>query len=194
MIKSNVQSAWSNIQSTTSSIFNNVKSTASSIWDGIKNTIQSKIDGAKNIVKGGLDAISNFFAGLHLELPHIKLPHFSISGTFSLDPPSIPHISVSWYRKAMQNAMILDGPTIFGMSKSGGLLGGGEAGREVIAGADTLMQMIQDAISSVKGGGPVAAGAAGGGDIIIPVYIGQDRLDTIVVRANERNNYRNGGR
>jgi len=94
----------------------------------------------------------------------------------------------------MQNAMILDSPTIFGLSKGGGLLGGGEAGREVIAGADTLMQMIQDAISSVSGaGGPVVAGA-GGGDIIIPVYIGQDRIDTIVVRANERNNYRNGGR
>ena len=107
--------------------------------------------------------------------------------------PSIPHISVSWYKKAMENAMILDSPTIFGLSKGGGLLGGGEAGREVIAGADTLMQMIQDAIQSAAGAGPTAAGV-GGGDIIIPVYIGQEAIDTIVVRANERNNYRNGGR
>jgi len=192
-IKSNVQSAWNNIQSTTSSIFNNVKSTASSIWDGIKNTIQSKIDGAKNIVKSGLDAISNFFAGLHLELPHIKLPHFSISGTFSLDPPSIPHISVDWYKKAMDNAMILSSPTIFGMGKGGKLLGGGDAGNEVVAGSDTLIRMIKDAVSSVVNGGSGFA-AAGGGDIVIPVYIGDEQLDTLVVRANEKNNYRNGGR
>lgn len=193
-IKSNVSTAWNNIKSTTSSVFNACKSTAISIFDGIRSGIQSKIDAAKNVVRSGLDAISNFFRNAHFQLPHIKLPHFSISGHFSLDPPSIPHISVSWYRKAMENAMILDSPTIFGLSKGGGLLGGGEAGREVIAGADTLMQMIQDAIQSVGGAGPTAVGAGGGGDIIIPVYIGQETIDTIVVRANERNNYRNGGR
>ena len=32
------------------------------------------------------------------------------------------------------------------------------------------------------------------GDIIIPVYIGNDRLDTLVVKASERNNFRKGGR
>ena len=144
-------------------------------------------------MKSGLDAISNFFAGLHLELPHIKLPHVSISGTFSLDPPSIPHISVDWYKKAMDNAMILSSPTIFGMGKGGKLLGGGDAGNEVIAGSDTLMRMIQDAVSSVVNGGGGFA-AAGGGDIVIPVYIGEEQLDTLVVRANEKNNYRNGGR
>ena len=144
------------------------------------------------MVQSGLNAIAGFFRGANWQLPHIKLPHFSISGTFSLDPPSIPSISVSWYKKAMKNAMILDSPTIFGMSKGGGLLGGGEAGREVIAGADTLMNMIQEAISSAFSSGAVAAGA--GGDIIIPIYIGQEQLDTVVVRANERNNFRKGGR
>lgn len=191
-IKSNVSSAWHNIQSTSSSIFNSVKSTASSIWDGIRNTIQSKIDAAKNAVSSGLNAIAGFFRSAHFELPHIKLPHFSISGTFSLNPPSIPHISVSWYKKAMENAMVLNSPTIFGMSSSGKMLGGGEAGSEVVAGADTLMQMIQDALSSVIGGNQAAA--AGGGDIIIPVYIGSEKIDTVVARANEKSNYRNGGR
>jgi hypothetical protein len=34
----------------------------------------------------------------------------------------------------------------------------------------------------------------GGGDITIPVYIGQDRIDEIVVTAAQRANYRSGGR
>jgi len=192
-IKQNVSNAWNNIKSQTSSIFNACKSTAISIFDGIRSGIQSKIDAAKNAVQSGLNAISGFFRSIHWELPHIKLPHFSISGHFSLNPPSIPHFSVSWYKKAMENAMVLNSPTIFGMSSSGKMLGGGEAGSEVVAGADTLMQMIQDALSSVIGGSNQMA-AVGGGDIIIPVYIGSEKIDTVVARANEKSNFRNGGR
>ena len=41
--------------------------------------------------------------------------------------------------------MILDGATIFGTS-GGNLLGGGEAGREVVAGESHLVNLIQDAV------------------------------------------------
>lgn len=35
---------------------------------------------------------------------------------------------------------------------------------------------------------------SGGGDLIVPVYIGQDRFATAVVKANQMTNYRSGGR
>ena len=84
---------------------------------------------------------------LSWSLPKIKLPHFSISGSFSLNPPSIPHFSVDWYKKAMSGGMILKDATIFGQS-GGTLLGGGEAGDEAVVGVSSLRSMIQDAVSS----------------------------------------------
>lgn len=82
-----------------SSIFNGVTGVVSGIFGGIARTIGDKIGSAKNVVRDGLNAISNFFSGLHLSFPKISLPHFSISGSFSLDPPSVPHIDVAWYAR-----------------------------------------------------------------------------------------------
>jgi hypothetical protein len=64
------------------------------------------------------------------------------------------------------------------------LLGGGEAGEEAVVGTDRLSQIVQGAV----------AAAGTGQTIVIPVYIGQDRIDEIVVKANQRTNFRSGGR
>lgn len=55
---------------------------------------------------------------------------------------------------------------------------------------------INSAITSGIGGvGNLAmAGAGGMGDIIIPVYIGQERIDEVIVTATNRANYMSGGR
>ncbi|VGR53332.1 phage tail tape measure protein [Streptococcus pyogenes] len=143
-IKSKISSVFNAVSSTVSSIFNGIKNTAVSIWNGIKSAIVTPIEEAKNKVKNVVDAIKGFFAGISLKLPHIKLPHFSISGHFSLAPPSVPHLSIDWYKKAMNKPMLLNGATIFG-SKGGHLLGGGEAGPEVIMGLDTLQNMTAGA-------------------------------------------------
>ena len=78
--------------------------------------------------------------------------------------------------------MILTNPTIFGAA-GGRLLGGGEAGPEAVVGVDSLRNMIQSAVAG-----------AGGGDIIIPIYLGNEMIDEMVVKATERANYRSGGR
>lgn len=139
-VKNTVSSVFNTVSSMISNVFNGIKNTAVSIWNGIKNAIITPIEAAKNKVKAVVDAITGFFAGIRLSLPHIKLPHFSIKGHFSLAPPSVPYLAIDWYKKAMDKPMLLNGATIFG-EKNGHLLGGGEKGPEVIMGLDTLQNM-----------------------------------------------------
>ena len=118
------------------------------VFTNIKDTISQKIESAKETVRNAIDRIKSFF-NFHWELPKLKLPHFSISGKFSLNPPQIPHFSVDWYSKAMKNGMILNNPTIFG-EMNGKLLGGGEAGSEAIVGTNSLMSMISKAVGNAS--------------------------------------------
>ena len=110
--------------------------------------METPINKAKDAVKEAIDKMKGFF-NFSWSLPKIKLPHFSISGKFSLDPPSVPKFNIDWYAKAMKNPMLLNAPTIFGM-QNGKLLGAGEAGAEVVSGASTLMSMIKEAVISAN--------------------------------------------
>lgn len=107
--------AWNNIKITVTGACNAVSGAISGAFNGIKSVIDSTMNGAKNTVSGALSAISGFFAGLHLQFPHINLPHFSISGDFSLVPPSVPSISVSWYR----TGAIAMGASVVGLGEAG---------------------------------------------------------------------------
>ena len=114
-IRSAISSAVNAISSTVSSVFNGVRSTTEGVWNSIRSTITGAIDGAKSVVRSGLDAISGFFSGLHLSFPSIKLPHFSISGEFSLNPPSVPSFGIQWYA----NGGVFNGATIAGIGEAG---------------------------------------------------------------------------
>ena len=151
-IKSVVTTAWNAIKSAIEKPLNAAKSIVSNIFNGIKTTISNVINSAKSIVQTGLNAIKGFFDKLKIKFPNIKLPHFSIKGKFSLDPPSVPKLAIDWYAKAMNAPMLLTKPTIFGMNPNGSLLGGGEAGSEVVSGASTLMNMIQSAVGAETSG------------------------------------------
>lgn len=146
-IKSTLSNALSNVKSTISNGLTSAKNTVFSIFDGIKTKISNTMDNAKTTVKNGIDKLKSFF-NFKWSLPKIPLPHFSISGSFSLNPPSIPHFSVDWYKKAMSGGMILNSATIFGYDPtSGQFLGGGEAGSETIVGTGSLMKMIRQAVN-----------------------------------------------
>ena len=65
-----------------------------------------------------------------------------------MTPPSVPHFGIDWYKKAMDDGMIMNQPTIFGYNaKSNQFLAGGEAGSETVVGTQSLMDMIRVAVN-----------------------------------------------
>ena len=142
--KNKVSSFFTSIATFFSNGFTNLKNKATNGLNNIKEKFTSIFENVKNIVKNAIDKIKGFF-DFHWELPKLKMPHFSISGSFSLNPPSIPKLSVEWYKKAMNEPYILDDATIFGAA-NGKLLGGGEAGSEMVIGTNKLMSMMRDAV------------------------------------------------
>ena len=142
-IKSTVTSVFNSVKSTVASIFNGIKSTATSVWNGIKTAITTPIEAAKNKVKSVVDAIKGFFSGMKISLPHIKLPHFKVTGKLSIAPPSVPHLSIDWYKEGG----IMTSPTIFGMNGSS-LMAGGEAGAEAILPLAGFYKQLEAMISS----------------------------------------------
>lgn len=145
--KATVTSIINSLTSAISSAFNAIKSTATSIWNSIKTAITTPITNAKNTVSSMIEAIKSKF-NFSWSLPHLKLPHVSISGSFSLVPPKVPSFSISWYKKGG----ILDGAQIFGAA-GGNLLGGGEAGKEAVLPLSELWTnmraVMQDVLQSV---------------------------------------------
>lgn len=126
-IKSKVSNVFNSVKSTVSSVFNGIKSTTTSVWNGIKNAILTPIEAARDKIKGIVDKITGFFANMKISLPKIKLPHFKISGSLSIAPPSVPKLSIEWYKEGG----IMTSPTLFGMNGTN-LMAGGEAGAEAI--------------------------------------------------------------
>lgn len=149
-IKSGVVDKFTAIKTNISTSLTTAKSTVSNIFSSIKTTISDKIQAAKNAVHNAIEAIKEKF-NFSWSLPKLKLPHITISGSFSIVPPSAPSFGISWYAKAMNTPVLLRSPTIFGAA-GGNLLGGGEAGDEVVSGAKTLMGMIRGAVGGELSG------------------------------------------
>lgn len=120
------------------------------ILDSIKTTLSNTMDNMKNTVKGAIEKIKGFF-NFEWSLPKLKMPHFGITGEFSLNPLQVPKFTVDWYKKAMNGGMILNGATIFGMDSNGTLLGGGEAGSETVVGTKSLLNMIKKSVYEAVG-------------------------------------------
>lgn len=140
---------WNAIRAVVTGVCNAVSGAVSGAFNGIKSVIDSTMNGAKSTVSGALSAISGFFAGLHLQFPHINLPHFSISGDFSLVPPSVPSISVSWYR----TGAIAMGASVVGIGEAGPEAVVPLSGREMDPYADAVARRL-----AARGAGAGAGG------------------------------------
>lgn len=140
-IKNLISTTFNAISSTISGIWNSIKNTTVTLWNGVKTAIITPVNEAKNTVKSAVDSIYGFFKNLkipEIKIPKIKLPHFSLSGKFSIDPPSIPKFSVDWYAKGG----IFNAPSIIGV---------GEAGSEAVLPIDRLDDLMAKALQKVSG-------------------------------------------
>lgn len=144
--KANVSSALSGIRSAFSSGLSAAKNTVTSIFGNIVSAISGKMESAKNAVSNAIGALKSKF-NFSWSLPKLKLPHVSISGGFSINPPSVPHFGISWYK----NGGILNKPTIFGASGNN-LLGGGEAGKEAVLPLAELWSNMKSIVAGVVHG------------------------------------------
>lgn len=178
-VSSTASSQWESIRSTISSKLSSAKSTVSSLMSGITSTMSSGLSSALSTVSGKFssiystisskmsaarDAVGNAISALKSKfnfswsLPHLKLPHVSISGSFSINPPSVPHFGISWYK----DGGILTRPTIFGAAGNN-LLAGGEAGAEAVVPLTTLWDKLETMITSVFNTASTTGGSSGEG-------------------------------
>ena len=138
-IKSSMANKWNSIKSTTVNTISGIQSSVTGKFNSIKSSIEEKINGAKDTVRSAIDQIKGFF-NFSWSLPHLELPHPYISGTFSLNPPSVPSFGINWYDKATNEPHLFRSATLFGA---------GEKHDEVLYGRQSLM----DDIRKASGGG-----------------------------------------
>ena len=107
-VKTIISTAWNSVSSVTSSVLNGVKSTISNVFNSIKTSVSNIMTSITSAVRNAWNTVKNIFSSVLK--PNIKLPKISISGKFSLNPPSVPKFGISWYSKGA----IFKRPTVLG--------------------------------------------------------------------------------
>lgn len=140
-ITNTVQNTAGKIKSAAMAGFNGITKAAADTFTRLKSAIAAPFQGAINMVKAGVQRLKSLF-NFDWHLPRLKLPHFSMTGRFSLNPPSIPRISVQWYKKAYENAIMFDKPTV--VPTAAGYKGFGDGhGAEIVMGLNKLKELTK---------------------------------------------------
>lgn len=144
-IKTYISNVLNTVRSLFSSIFGGIVTTVSEKFESIRSKIKEKIDKAKEAVDTAIQKIKGFF-NFSWSLPKLKMPHISITGSFSLAPPSTPKFSIDWYKKAYDSIVEFANPTV--IPTLSGYKGFGDgAGSELVMSKNTFF----DAIESARG-------------------------------------------
>ncbi len=157
--KEKTQNPFQSIGSWFGDRWKDIQSALKEIPNWFKNLFNDAMENAKSIVKSGIDKLRSFF-NFDWSLPRIKLPHFNISGSFSLNPPRIPSFSVDWYARG-------------GVFNSPSIIGVGEAGQEAVMPLERNTGWISTLAQKVAERMPVNNAPAGyslpTGDIVIQI-------------------------
>lgn len=129
-----------------------INSTMLDSLNRLNTEVRAQMVTVENSFRASLNNIKSMFANTKLSFNQsIALPHFYMVGSFNAKTGQTPSVGVNWYRKAYDDAYLLNGATIFG-AMNGRLLGGGEGhGSEMVVGTDKLMSMIKEASRSSAG-------------------------------------------
>ena len=222
-ISSAISTAWNAIKNTITSIMNSIHTSVVNIWNRMKSGISGVINQIVSVIRNGLnqavsfvkgligqafswgrDLIMGIVNGIRNAIGAVASACRSVADTIrSYLHFSVPDIGPltdyeSWmpdFMKGLAKGIekskglvsdAMEGVTA-GMNLSPVLTASAPAMTEAIGrtGDTGLLQRLSDAITQLTGQS---------GDITIPVYIGQDRIDEIVVTAAQRATYRSGGR
>ena len=157
--KEKTQNPFQSIGSWFGDRWKDIQDALKEIPNWFKNLFNDAMENAKSIVKSGIDKLRSFF-NFDWSLPRIKLPHFNISGSFSLNPPRIPSFSVDWYARG-------------GVFNSPSIIGVGEAGQEAVMPLERNTGWISTLAQKVAERMPVNNAPAGyslpAGDIVIQI-------------------------
>lgn len=138
---STVTGKFNDLKSKISDKINDIRSKVDETFRSIREKMESPIQAARDTIDGIIGTIKGWFPlSIGNIFSNLRLPHFSLTGSFSLNPPSVPHISVEWYAKGA----VFDTATI--IPTLSGLKGVGEAGPEAVSPISVLQSYVGAAV------------------------------------------------